>query len=33
LLVPVTVGVPEITPDAEASDKPVGKAPVAIDQV
>ena len=33
LLVPVTVGVPEITPVAEASDKPVGKAPVTTDQV
>ena len=33
LLVPVPVGVPEITPVPEASDNPAGKVPAEIDQV
>ena len=33
LLVPVPVGVPEITPVLEASDKPAGRVPEAIDQL
>ena len=32
VLVPVTVGVPEITPVAGARDKPVGKVPDETDQ-
>ena len=33
LLVPVAVGVPEMTPVLGASDKPAGSVPAEIDQV
>ena len=33
LVVPATVGVPEITPVPAASDKPVGREPTETDQV
>ncbi len=33
LLVPNAVGVPEITPVLDASKRPVGRVPEAIDQV
>jgi len=32
LVVPLAVGVPEITPVAEASDRPAGRLPLVIDQ-
>ena len=33
VLVPVPVGVPEITPEVEASASPAGKVPEAMDQL
>jgi len=33
LLVPVLVGVPEITPLLDASDSPAGRVPEAMDQL